>query len=112
MVAGFDHLQLSLIDYTTPYKMGNVPTTEVTANLISKPYVISPNPVSDRLHITAEDSDYSWEICNINGSKVLKGQSESKSANLNVAGLKPGLYLLNTRNLRTNLLTSTRFIKK
>lgn len=112
MVAGFDHLQLSLIDYTTPYLMGNVTTTGVTANLISKPYVISPNPVSDKLHITAEDSNYSWEICNINGSKVLKGQSESKSANLNVAGLKPGLYLLNTRNLRTDLLTSTRFIKK
>ena len=112
MVAGFDHLELTMIDYTTPYIMGNLNTTGITANLIAKTFVLSPNPVKDRLNITYEDRSYEWEICNMNGRKILSGRSEIETTHLNVAGLKPGLYLFKAHNMQTNLVTSTKFIKQ
>lgn len=112
MVAGFDHLELSMIDYTTPYSMGNVLTTKITSKLGPKTCVISPNPVKDRLNFTTEDHNYNWEICNTDGSQLRVGRTASETTNLNVSDLKPGLYLLKTHNLRTNHHTSTKFIKE
>jgi len=112
MIAGFDHLQLSLIDYTTPFIMGRVNITGITVDLNTKTSVLSPNPVKNRLNFTTGESNYTWEICNTNGSKLLYGKSGGESTNLNVAGLKPGLYLFKTHNLRTNLISVTKFIKE
>jgi cyanophycinase-like exopeptidase len=112
MIAGFDHLELSMIDYTTPYIMGNVNITGVTANLTDNSSVLLPNPVKDKLNFTAKDCNYTWEIYSTNGSQLLNGQSDRESINLNVAGLKPGMYLFITHNLKTNLNTSTKFIKE
>jgi cyanophycinase-like exopeptidase len=112
MIAGFDHLQLSLIDYTTPFIMGNVNITGVTATKLNKSSVLSPNPVKDRLNFTTGETNYTWEICNTNGSKLLNGKSGSESTNLNVADLKPGIYLFKTHNLRTNLISAFKFIKE
>lgn len=112
MIAGFDHLELSMIDYTTPYLLGNVDITGVTATIIDKSSVISPNPIIDRLNFTAKDRNYTWEICNSNGRKILSGRSGSETTSLNVAGLKPGLYLFKTHSLRTNSLSSAKFIKE
>ena len=112
MVAGFDHLELSMIDYTTPYVMGNVDIIGLTTKLNAKSYLISPNPVKDMLNFTAKGHKYDWEICNINGSQILCGRSEIESTHLNIADLKPGLYLFKTVNLQTKLQTSTKFIKE
>jgi hypothetical protein len=101
-----------MIDYTTPYIMGNVNITGVTINITDISSILSPNPVKDKLNFTAKDRNYTWEICNTNGSQLLCGQSDIKSINLNVAGLKPGLYLFVTHNSKTNRNTSTKFIKE
>jgi hypothetical protein len=112
MVAGFEHLQLSLIDYTTPYILGNVDITGVTGNIIEKSSVLSPNPVKDRLNFIAGESNYTWEICNTNGSKLLYGKSGTESTDLYITDLKPGLYLFKTHNLRTNRISAIKFIKE
>jgi hypothetical protein len=112
MIAGFDHLELSMIDYTTPYILGNVNITGITDNLINKSSVISPNPVKDRLNFTSKDRNYNWEICTIDDRQLLYGRSFIESTNLNVADLKPGIYLFKTHNLRTNLISAIKFIKE
>lgn len=112
MVAGFDHLQLSLIDYTTPFIMGNVYITRITGRTYTKKSVLSPNPVKNNLNVKTEDCEYKWEICNMNGNQLLIGKADCESVYLNVTDLKPGLYLFKTRDLQTNLQTATKFIKE
>lgn len=112
MIAGFDDLELSMIDYTTPYVLGNVNITGFSASENEKSSFISPNPVKDRLNFTAKDQNYNWEICTMDGRQIRYGRSESGSTNLNIADLKPGLYVFKTHYLKTNLLTSNKFIKK
>lgn len=112
MIAGFDDLELSMIDFTTPYVLGNVNITGVSASEIDKISLILPNPVNDKLNFTANGKNYNWEICTIDGRQLLCGRSENESTNLNIAFLKPGLYMFKTHHLKNNLLTSTKFIKK
>lgn len=112
MVAGFDHLELSMIDYTTPYVLGNVNTTGVSASEIDKSSFIWPNPVIDRLNFSAKSQNYNWEICSMDGRQVLYGHSENGSTNLNIAYLNPGLYIFKTHQLKSNILTINKFIKK
>ena len=112
MVAGFDDLELSMIDYTTPYILGNVNITGVTASEIDEFSFISPNPVNDRLNFTAKGQNYNWEICTLDGRQLLHGRSENESTNLDISYLKPGLYIFKARYLKTNLLTFNKFIKK
>ena len=112
MIAGFDNLELSMIDYTTPYTLGNVNITGVSASEIDKSSIISPNPVNDRLNFTSKGQNYNWEICSMDGRQIRFGHTESESTNLNIAYLKPGLYVFKTYHPGTHHLTSTKFIKK
>lgn len=112
MVAGFDHLELSMVDYTTPFVMGNVTPTGLTGLLKGKSHTISPNPVKDFLKITSDHRIYNWEICNAKGILLKSGNSAEESANLDVSGLKPGLYLLKTYDSKIKRPSLTKFIKE
>jgi cyanophycinase len=111
MVAGFEHLELSLIDYTTPYVMGNISTAGIYNFSESEKSVISPNPVSDILHATFNGSNCKWEIIDTEGQLISKGISENRSIQLDVSFLVPGLYFFKTQNQETKKNAVTKFIK-
>jgi len=111
MVAGFEHLELSMIDYTTPYIMGNI-STDGVANSSIGTVALSPNPACNILNINFINRNYGWEICNMNGSIIYKGQTENESTQVNISDLRPGMYLLRINGGNTTLPAITKFIKK
>ena len=111
MIAGFEHLQLSLIDYTTPYVMGSVQTSGVMDNDSLKPLVISPNPVNKILTLNWISNDYSWEITNIRGNHEMRGNSHFKKETVDVSLLKPGIYIIEAKNERSSQTTVLKFVK-
>jgi len=112
MVAGFDHLQLSMIDYTTPYNMGNVNTSGIAYPVISESASISPNPVMDELTINTDFPDFKWEITDINGRQLITGSSGNDLTKLNVSALKPGLYMVRIFNSTLSKTAVSKFIKE
>jgi hypothetical protein len=111
MVAGFEHLELSMIDYTTPYIMGNISTNGVENSTVED-VVIFPNPASDQLNIKLKEGKFNWEINDLSGNKLMLGYSENKSTLLDVSNLKPGMYMVNINSGKSVLPTITKLIKE
>lgn len=111
MVAGFEHLQLALIDYTTPYHMGNTKISGIQTKDNIKPLLISPNPVTNELILKWDSSEYEWEIINMQGYQLLKGKSSAETESLDVSLFKPGVYIIKVKN-KQNKITVLNFLKK
>jgi hypothetical protein len=111
MVAGFDQLQLSLVDYTTPYSMGNINTEGFPEIATAEIPVISPNPVHEKLNVTMNNRNFYWEILDMSSHLQFSGRSDSESIQMNVSALKPGVYLFKTQNINTTNYSCTKFIK-
>ena len=111
MVAGFDQLQLSLIDYTTPYGMGNIKTEGFPEIAATESPVISPNPAYEMLNVTLKNRNFDWEILDINSHLQFSGNSDSESIHVNISVLKPGVYLLKIKNKNSKSFSFTKFIK-
>jgi hypothetical protein len=111
MVAGFEHLELSLIDFSNPYVMGNVSTAGIYNLEESEKSVISPNPVKEILNATFKEINCNWEIVDTKGQVISKGISVNNTIQLNVSALLPGLYFFKTQNPLTRKDSITKFIK-
>jgi len=111
MVAGFEHLQLALIDYTTPYYMGNTKVSGIQINDNTKPVVISPNPVTNDLILTWKSREFEWEIINMQGHQLLKGKSSTETQSLDISLFKPGVYIIKVKN-KQNKVTALNFLKE
>ena len=66
---------------------------------------ISPNPTTGQLHIELDfekslSNPISYELFNLNGMVVYKGQSDNTEWNLDLSFLNKGLYLLRIRDLK------------
>jgi hypothetical protein len=110
MVAGFEHLQLSLIDYTTPFVMGNAQPAGIGDIVGRAQAVIIPNPVSNQLHFTWKSGNCRWEIIAADGRKVLSGFATDDSGNIDVSMLKPGFYILKLTEKSEGRISSSKFI--
>jgi hypothetical protein len=110
MVAGFEHLQLSLIDYTTPFVMGNAQPAGIGDIVGRAQAVIIPNPVSNQLHFTWKSGNCRWEIITADGRKVLSGFATDDSGNIDVSMLKPGFYILKLTEKSEGRISSSKFI--
>ncbi len=111
MVAGFEHLELSLIDFSNPYVMGNVSTAGIYNLEESEKSVISPNPVKEILNATFKEINCNWEIVDMKGQVISKGISVNNYMQLNVSALLPGLYFFKRQNPLTRKDSITKFIK-
>lgn len=67
-------------------------TDIITSTEIDMEFQIYPNPVENTLHIEAPES-MKVQLTDLNGRKVLD-QKTGKNIEINMAGLKPGTYLL------------------
>tara|TARA_B110001469_G_scaffold110809_1_gene112647 strand:+ start:330 stop:1181 length:852 start_codon:yes stop_codon:yes gene_type:complete len=68
-----------------------------------------PNPASDVLNISAQNTINTVEIFNVLGQKVINMQVENTSAKINVSNLNGGIYLI---NYEINNSTSTKKLVK
>ena len=68
-----------------------------------------PNPVQEELHIVASSSIDALEIQHLNGTVIYAHIPNETSARISVAGLSPGMYLVNMKTKAGN--ESYRFIK-
>jgi hypothetical protein len=111
MIAGFEQLNLSLIDYTTPYVMGTAQTAGFSGITTPSPLAVSPNPVQNTLTLRWTSNQYSWEILDIHGSRLLKGVSCSEPEPVDVSSFKPGVYVIRVKNVYHNQMFVIKFIK-
>ncbi|MFZ4563220.1 MAG: T9SS type A sorting domain-containing protein [Bacteroidales bacterium] len=112
MVAGFEHLNLALIDNTTPYVMGNVNSSGIDAVRNKNPLVISPNPVQDELTIKWNSTGYEWEIIDLHGQILKRGKAWNNPERIDVSIFRPGLYIVIFKNEQKNQLTALKFVKE
>jgi hypothetical protein len=110
MIAGFEHLQLSLIDYTTPFVMGNAQPAGIGDIVGRAKAVITPNPVRNQLHFTWKYVNCSWEIISADGRNVLYGFATDETGQIDVSMLKPGFYILKLTEKSEGQTSSTKFI--
>ncbi len=110
MIAGFEHLQLSLIDYTTPFVMGNAQPAGIGDIVGRAKAVITPNPVRNQLHFTWKYGNCRWEIITADGRNVLFGFSTDDTRQIEVSMLKPGFYILKLTEKSEGQTSSTKFI--
>lgn len=86
---------------TTPFSVAEIVGIESLDNN-STEFLVSPNPVKDKLHIQIEDNfyqEYSLEIISMNGVTTRVTEIYSGSNNLiDLSDLPDGLYLLKMKN--------------
>jgi hypothetical protein len=102
-ITGFDRMELSLIDESLSYQVGDSVFASVTdhqdpgKNNIS----IYPNPASDYITIASGNGQYVAEIINIAGSSMQTVMFDQTNAQADIRLLSPGVYILKVTNLRT-----------
>ena len=69
-----------------------------------------PNPVSDRLNISAQSTIKSAAIYNLLGKKVMSLEINKNSESINVSGLASGMYLI--KYSLDNAIGTAKFIKQ
>jgi hypothetical protein len=112
MVAGFEHLQLSLIDYTTPYFMGNTQAAGIHNDDNTKPVVISPIPVINGLTLKWVSREYEWEIINLYGCILLQGKACSEPEQIDVSMFRPRVYFIMVKNKHNSTENAIKFVKQ
>jgi cyanophycinase len=112
MVAGFEQLNLALVDYTTPYIMGNIHAAGIQNNDNKKPLLISPNPVTGQLSLKWDSMEFEWEIISLLGNKLLQGIACSEQDQVDVSIFCPGLYIVKVTDKQTGCVTAIKFLKE
>ena len=112
MVAGFEKLELSLTDDTSPFIMGNVSTSGNNYSPIENSFKTSPNPTSDYLNLSVFIPIFEWEILDVSGKQILKGNSETETTRIPVSQLKSGMYIIRIKSGSTYQPLVSKFIKK
>ena len=112
MVAGFQHLQLSLIDYSTPYILGNVQSAGIKSFVKTNTLLILGNPVHDELAVKWDNGPYDWEIIDLNCKVLHKGKSTKELAQIDISILRYGMYLIKLTDFQNSRTISSKFVKE
>jgi hypothetical protein len=111
-VAGFEHLQLSLIDYNTPYIMGTAQPSFIHNNEEGIPVLISPNPVHNEFTVLWNCDEYNWEIVSLQGNLLMKGKAGNEPERIDVSLFRPGVYIIGLKSSQNNYIAVKKFIKE
>jgi hypothetical protein len=74
---------------------------------------VYPNPAQDIIIVESSKaySKLNWQIVNVNGQEVLRGEEDKGFTRLNVSSLPKGMYLLIART-DSNEVSVKRWVKK
>ncbi|PKP53889.1 MAG: hypothetical protein CVT92_01620 [Bacteroidetes bacterium HGW-Bacteroidetes-1] len=111
MEAGFEQLTLSLIDYTTPYVLGNTNTSSVREQEIESAISFLTNPVKNQLTFQCPFPSFEWEIINCSGISIMLGNSISNLVNISTDGLASGVYIVRVTGINSEGRAFGKFIK-
>jgi cyanophycinase len=112
MVAGFEKLRMDLVDYTTPFIMGDVSAAGINTTGNGMPILsIFPNPVHDALSLSESYRNASWEILGSDGRVIQKGIFYGEADLIDVRKLSPGFYSIRLSDKSNRAIASGRFIK-
>ncbi|MBK6964896.1 MAG: Type 1 glutamine amidotransferase-like domain-containing protein [Bacteroidales bacterium] len=112
MVAGFEKLRMDLIDYTTPFILGDVSAAGInTAGNGIQKLSLFPNPVYDALSLSQSYRDTSWEIIGSDGRVIQRGIFSGDDDVIDVLKLTPGFYSIRLIDISNSVIASGRFIK-
>ncbi len=100
------YYRLKMVDFDGSFSYSHVESVLVSGKTISG--FVYPNPVSDRLHVSAL-SGKSIQLYNLAGQKLLEGVTSADG--IDVSGLTPGIYLAVIR-LSSGQQKTQRFIVK
>jgi hypothetical protein len=103
----FDMYRIQSDCYEAEATRANPATASIESNEVS--VKLYPNPVQEELHIDASSQIERIEILQLNGSVLYSQNSNETSVRISVAGLSPGLYLVNLKTKAGS--ESYRFIK-
>jgi cyanophycinase-like exopeptidase len=112
MIAGFEHLQLSLIDYTTPYILGNIQSDGIQKFRQIKHAIILSNPVQNELSVKWETRECEWEIIDLNCKVLIHGKALGEKELIDVTRLIPGIYLFKITGKFAERETCIKFVKE
>lgn len=93
----------------------NCATSNLSTSLVNIKSLVSPNPATDQITVSIQEAfktDYTVEICNIQGGILLnqKNSKEITDFNLSIADLAPGNYVLSLYN--SSQRGTAKFIKQ
>ena len=112
MVAGFEKLRMDLVDYTTPFIMGDVSAAGINTTGNGMPILsIFPNPVHDALSLSESYRNASWEILGSDGRVIKNGIFYGDAGIIEVRNLSPGFYSICLIDKSKSVIASGRFIK-
>jgi hypothetical protein len=103
----FDMYRIQSDCYEAEATRANPATASIESHEVS--VKLYPNPVQEELHIDASSQIERIEILQLNGSVIYSQNSNETSVRISVAGLSPGLYLVNLKTKAGS--ESYRFIK-
>jgi hypothetical protein len=103
----FDMYRIQSDCYQAEATRANPATSSIQSHEVS--INLYPNPVQDELHIDASSQIEGIEIQQLNGSVLYSHISHETSARISLAGLSPGMYLVNVKTKAGS--ESYRFIK-
>jgi cyanophycinase len=112
MIAGFERLQLSLIDYTTPFIMGNAQSSGTHHFSEKQSLRIINDQGSNELRIEWSYAGFEWEIIDMNGRRKDHGKVLSSAEKIDVSGLTSGSYILSVVQKKTNRQALVKFLIK
>ncbi len=93
--SGQAYYRLKIIDNDATYSYSRIISTEINNR---HKLSISPNPVSEILHITTERNLGEIVIYNMQGVKFLEGNYDQNNIELNIKSFPKGLYILKSKN--------------
>jgi hypothetical protein len=103
----FDMFRIESDCYEAESTRANPATASIEAHDVS--VKLYPNPVQDEVHIDAAQSIETLEILQLDGTLVYSLHPNEHSAHISLAGLKPGMYLVNVKTTAGS--ESYRFVK-
>jgi hypothetical protein len=93
----FDMYRIQSDCYEAEATRANPATASIEATGIS--VKLYPNPVQEELQIEASSSMEVIEILQLNGTLVYSVQPNESSAHISLAGLSPGMYIVNVKTI-------------
>ncbi len=112
MIAGFEKLQFSLIDDTTPYKMGSILPSGIPTLKDEFGLVLSPNPVRNKMTLSYRMNDFNWSLINLPGGEIMRGKASGSFVQIDVSQLRPGFYLVRINGDYSGYSHYAKFLKE